>query len=136
VNWQEVLAVTGQGLTSDFVVTMLTGTSITQSQHLGRIQNTNAGSRAHYSVIGPADVSGKYQAWVNAPLESRDRFDIVTPDRRITGPTPTSNGAYFRYRSDNNGFDATRGTYKLLGVSMVPEGWGVELRHVGAHVSG
>ena len=25
------------------------------------------------------------------------QFDIVTPDRRITGATPTTNGAYFRY---------------------------------------
>src|SRR5690606_4857383 len=54
-----------------------------------------------------------YQAWIGAPESQRDRFDIVTPDRRITGPTPTSDGSYTRYRADNNGFEPDRGTYFL-----------------------
>jgi hypothetical protein len=110
VNWQKVLTATAAGLTFDFGPTLLSGT-ITNT-YWTRIQS-NTGARAHYSVIGPADTSGAYQAWVNAPLDQRKRFDIRTPDRRITGTTPTSAGAYFRYRADDSGFDATAGTYNF-----------------------
>jgi hypothetical protein len=58
-----------------------------------------------------ADQSGAFQTWLNAPLSGRNRFDIVTPDRRVTGPTPTSNGSYIRYREDDNGFLPERGSY-------------------------
>src|SRR5690606_19768170 len=101
------------GLTSDFMVQLSTGSR--ESQLLARTQNnTTAGTtnaRLDYRLIGPADQSGAYQTWIASPLDARERFDIVTPDRRITGPTPTSDGAYVRYRADNNGFEVDRGLY-------------------------
>jgi hypothetical protein len=112
VDWNRVLQYTSNGLTTDFGVTLATG--VYTNSHWTRIQSGGTTvSRAHYSVIGPADTSGAYQAWVAAPLEQRNRFNIATRDRRITGTTATSSGAYFRYRTDNNGFDASRGTYNF-----------------------
>jgi hypothetical protein len=109
-DWQKVLTATANGIDFDFHVLLGSGLAGT-SGHLGRMHHNNQGYHAHYSLIGPADVSGAYQAWLAAPLEERDRFDIVTPDRRITGPTPQENGAYFRYRTTNSGFTEIRGTY-------------------------
>jgi len=112
VNWQKVIAHTAEGLTYDFGPNLQS--NITSSFY-ARLQGNGANDniRPHYDLIGPADTSGAYQAWVQKPLEQRNRFDIATPDRRITGPTPTSAGAYFRYRADNLGFEESRGTYNF-----------------------
>ena len=69
--------------------------------------------RTDLRLLGPADISGAYQAWHAVDWNQRDRFDIVTPDRRITGETndPTSQGKYYRYASHDGGFDPTRGVY-------------------------
>jgi hypothetical protein len=113
VDWNRVLGYTANGLTTDFLVQLSTGTRA--SELLSRTQSnlvtgtTNA--RLDYRVIGPADQSGNYQKWVASPISTRDRFNITTPDRRITGLTPTSDGAYLRYRADNNGFEVDRGRY-------------------------
>jgi hypothetical protein len=112
VDWNRVLQYTANGLKTDFGIQL---SSARTSEVLLRSQNntttgtTNA--RWNYRVIGPADQSGAYQAWIAAPVTQRDRFNIVTPDRRITGPTPTSDGSYTRYRADNNGFEVDRGRY-------------------------
>jgi starch-binding outer membrane protein, SusD/RagB family len=114
VNWQKVLEYTAAGLPpgSDFNFLL---SSARTSTLLSRMQgNTTTGTqnaRWHYRTIGMADQSGAYQAWVAKPVGERDRFNIVTPDRRITGATPTSDGAYARYRTDNNGFEPDRGRY-------------------------
>src|SRR5262245_37349996 len=112
VNWQKVLTFTADGLTYDLGPTL--NTTITSSYY-ARLQGNATGdnARGHYDLLGPADTSGAYQAWVRAPLDQRNRFDIQTPDRRITGTSPTAAGAYFRYRADNTGFDAARGTYNF-----------------------
>ena len=112
VDWQKVIAHTADGLTFDFGPTLQSG--IVTSTFLNRLQSTTR-MRADNRLVGPADVSGAYQEWLAKPLAERDRFDIVTPDRRITGPTPSSRGAYFRYRAptDNNGFNTTRGLYNF-----------------------
>jgi hypothetical protein len=114
VNWQKVITHTASGLTYDFGPTLQATPSITSSYY-ARLQGNQSGDnlRPHYDVIGQADTSGAYQAWVALPLEQRNRFDIRTPDRRITGTTATAAGAYFRYRTDNSGFDVARGTYNF-----------------------
>ena len=114
VNWARVLAYTANGLTSeDFERELSTGNRTSQllldAQRNTATSTTNL--RWDYLAIGPADQSGAYQRWISATVAERDRFDIVTPDRRITGPTPRSNGSYTTYRSDNNGFDPDRGRY-------------------------
>jgi hypothetical protein len=115
VNWQRVLTFTQNGITApanDFEFLL---TSDRTSQLLFRQQSNTAtgttNARWNYRTIGPADQSGAYQRWIAQPVAERRRFDIVTPDRRITGATPTTNGTYTRYRADNNGFLAERGLY-------------------------
>jgi hypothetical protein len=113
VDWARVLAFTTNGLTSDFEVELdLTGArNSTLINHFVNDPGNERNYRWDYRAIGPADQSGAYQAWVASPLGQRDRFDIVTPDRRITGPEPTSNGSYTAYYADDNGFVPERGTY-------------------------
>jgi len=112
VDWNRVLQFTSNGLTEDFEMVRAPGRT---SNYLLRSQNNTTGGTANgrwdYRTIGPSDQSGAYQEWIGTPVLERERFDIVTPDRRITGPTPTSDGAYTRYRADNNGFPIDRGSY-------------------------
>jgi hypothetical protein len=112
VDWPKVLQLTANGVQTDYLFEL---NSNRTSQVLQRSQNNTSGgetnARWNYRTIGPADQSGAYQKWIAAPPEQRDRFNIVTPDRRITGTTPTSNGTYTRYRADNNGFEVDRGKY-------------------------
>jgi hypothetical protein len=109
VDWNRVLDYTEGGLTTDLEIALATG--FRESILFSRAQNNPAGCgncyRLDNRLIGQADVSGAYQTWISSPLDDRNRFDIVTPDRRITGPTPQSDGAYTRYRDDNNGFTST-----------------------------
>ncbi len=68
-------------------------------------------TRADYKTIGETDKSGRYQNWLNTPIQSRNVFVIETDDRRITGPGGgTTNGTDFKYRSPSP-FRDDRGTY-------------------------
>ena len=113
VDWSRVLSFTSSGLTRDFEVTL--ESSGRNSLFYFRAQDNTAGCRScyrmDYQTIGLADVSGAFQTWVNGAVTSRVRFDIVTPDRRITGVTPLDDGAYTKYRVDNNGFPGSRNPY-------------------------
>jgi hypothetical protein len=108
VDWNRVLQYTAGGLTKDFEVGLADGSRT--SQLLATAQG-EAGSRWDNQLIGQADISGAYQAWIAAPVTQRTRFNIVTPDRRITGETPTSNGAYTDYRANDLGFERSFGTH-------------------------
>mgnify|MGYP001341943944 CR=1 FL=1 len=112
VDWVRVVQEVDQGIVSDFAINGGQGLNSSYKQYA---QNSNCAScvtyYADYDLIGPADVSGAYQAWLATSLMARERFDIVTPDRRITGADgPRSNGTYFRYLSSTN-LRADRGTY-------------------------
>jgi hypothetical protein len=107
VNWQEVINRIDQGITSDFGV--LLDDQTWESIYKERYQNSTW-FRLDYKLLGPADVSGNYQAWLSTPAGSRQPFDITTPDRRITGDSPTEDGTDVYYRAPQN-FQASRGTY-------------------------
>lgn len=110
VNWQKVIEHTQRAIQQDLVVTL--EDNVLESTYLLRAQSSSSFStRADYKLIGPADVSGKYQAWLALPVAQRTEFQITTPDRRITGATPTSAGKYFRYRPATGVFRPDRGTY-------------------------
>ena len=110
VDWAAVVDHTSKGLTADIDLPLVSGTFT--SGFYGRILFPSGAHRADNKLVGPADVSGAYQTWINQPITQRNRFNIVTPDRRITGATgPTSAGKYFAYRSDNLSFTESRGTY-------------------------
>jgi hypothetical protein len=109
VNWNRVIEYVDKGITSNYTVTLQSG--ILTSGFLSRLQQTGTFSAwGDYKMIGLADVSGNFQAWLAKPVPQRERFLITTPDRRITGLTPASNGTYFRYRADNI-MRPERGTY-------------------------
>lgn len=116
VDWQKVLQLTANGIQpgNDYLVQLNADRT---SNLLALLQRNDVGftyhTRWNYYTIGMADQSGGYQDWLATPIDDRNRFDIVTPDRRITGDTPTSNGSYTCYRPDNNGFLAERGTHRF-----------------------
>lgn len=110
-NWNRVLELTANGLTSDFEVQLNNQRQSTLIDHFANDPNGSRNYRWDYRAIGPADQSGAYQDWISSSLAERDRFEIVTPDRRITGPEPTSDGSYTAYWSDDNGFEPDRGRY-------------------------
>jgi len=68
-------------------------------------------SRTDMRTIGPSDVSGAWEAWINAAPTDKNPFNIVTPDSRITAPgQPEENGKYQRYYG-NSPFPASRGIW-------------------------
>jgi hypothetical protein len=113
--WAKILAHTEKGLTYDWGPDLQDGV-ITDPSYLRRLTpepaspNNSIQFRASYYLIGPADQSGNYQTWMRTqPREDAARFQITTPDRRITGATPTSNGSYFQYTTNTSGYTAARG---------------------------
>jgi starch-binding outer membrane protein, SusD/RagB family len=112
--WQTILSHIEQGITSDYEIDLSNAAGWNVFTNiLGRhqIALTNTfGSGADYKLIGPADVSGRYAAWLAAPLDQREKFFVVTPDRRITGDGERTEGMYFRPRTVNI-FAADRGVY-------------------------
>src|SRR5690606_5873085 len=115
VDWQRVLEYTANGVTKDFAPVL--GPGLRTSSYYGTIGANNYSSsstlqlislRWDQRLIGHADTSGAYQAWINNPnLATRAPFEIQTPDRRITGPTSScadwrsatcsAHGSYTRY---------------------------------------
>lgn len=100
VDWRLVLEHANKGITEDFAPTM-SSSGIVSGQI--RYPQTPTIMVASNRLVGPADMSGNYAEWLSKPLSERDRFLIVTHDRRITGtdelgnPDPTVDGKYFRY---------------------------------------
>jgi len=115
VDWTRVLDYALQGPSVDIYTTATRENSSTRSDHMWRSErqtSSNYHLRANYRLIGLADVSGAHQAWLAAGNEQKFRYLIDTPDRRITGAGgPTTDGKYFRYKSDNP-FPTTDHPYK------------------------
>jgi hypothetical protein len=123
LDWDLVLEHLDKAITEDFKLTLSNETLV--AGYLSLVSNTGSFSaRADYKMIGPSDQPGKrpgcmtdacatntaYSEWIKTPLLQRMRFDIITPDRRITGALPTDQGLYFIYRA-NDVMTPTRGTY-------------------------
>jgi hypothetical protein len=112
-DWRTIIASTDSAITADFAP--IGGPSVLSSQYK-RYSSVNYTPTtiiyfADNRLLGPADVSGNYQRWLQTPMEQRQRFEITTPDRRVTGAGgPRTNGKYFRYQNVA-AFRADRGTY-------------------------
>jgi hypothetical protein len=117
VDWQKVLFHTERGLTYDFGPVLESGVNVPSSNGcsnngcwLTYLSDTgSSGYRMDNHFLGPADQSGRYQAWMAAPREQRNPFRIVTPDRRVTGVADSTNGAYFRFNASLSIFNVARG---------------------------
>ncbi|MDE2764784.1 MAG: hypothetical protein OXQ94_17045 [Gemmatimonadota bacterium] len=66
--------------------------------------------RTDYRTIGPADASGEWEKWINAPPEGKRPFNIDTDDRRITGGNYNDDGMYMEYYGTSP-YPADRGLY-------------------------
>jgi hypothetical protein len=136
VNWTEVLrrtnttgtaGVTNLSITANFTAALAATELGLTSGYLQSIQRNTPGcatcQRIHYDVVGPADVSGAWQAYLATPIEERTRFDIVSPDRRIVGPGgPQSNGSYVRWLANDHGFVQSRGTNSFSAYQWYRQG--------------
>jgi hypothetical protein len=112
-DWRTVIASVDSGLTADWGP--IGGPNVLTSTYKQVTQYDYTATRIIYHadnrLVGPADVSGNYQRWLATPIDQRQRFEITTPDRRITGAGgPRTNGKYFRYLAVSN-FRADRGLY-------------------------
>jgi hypothetical protein len=107
VNWNDVITRINAGITRDFG--FQADNSSWRDAYKERLQRFDW-TRADYRTIGPADQSGNYQRWLATPVADRQPFNITTPDRRITGASPTTDGTDFYFRSTQN-FAADRGSY-------------------------
>ena len=68
-------------------------------------------ARIDYRLIGPADTSGAYEAWLATDVQSRNMFDVKSYDRRVHPAGDIyADGKYFFY-SKECWFRASRGTY-------------------------
>ena len=115
VDWTRVLAEAEQGIQTD--LTPIAEPIIFENGFTFRAarQRTTTPSdfaRVDNWVVGPADSTNTFITWVNTPVQSRERFQLRSKDRRIHGPLgPTdTTGKYFRYHNASV-WNATRGTY-------------------------
>ena len=112
VNWSAVLADLSAGLPLEFVghhdpeIPDGGGWWCRNKLHSGTFWATT-----DYRTVGPSDVSGAWEAWINAPPEEKLPFKILSPDSRIHAPgDPTAEGKY--YRQDRGARSPARwGTY-------------------------
>jgi hypothetical protein len=89
VNWNQVIADAGNGITSDFNMEIDWGN---WTHYAGYYMTLDivGWSQLHYQYLGMADQSGNYQTWINLPVANRHPvlpgsvpFLIVTPDNRF-----------------------------------------------------
>lgn len=100
VDWDAVIQLVDDGIQEDFNVQMTTG-GLNSAYFQYLIQVLAQRWSADFRLIGPADTSGAYAAWVAAPQNQKAPFDVLTPDRRIVGPDgPHSAGKYFRWTDE------------------------------------
>ena len=134
VDWQEVLDELDAGLQRD-VSPVGTPDEVESGYKflIARQRSVDPGpssdhTRVDYMVLGPADTSGKFQAWLAKDWSSTNTavgplaFQLETPDRRIyniyeDAPPPDTARAYFGYHPRLLG-NAARGLYLRSHYSM------------------
>lgn len=114
VDWNEVLRRVDAGI--DFDLAPQGQLDVVDSNFrrlLARVRTRKSDHiRPSSMMLGPADVSGKFQAWMAAPAQDRQPFQIETPDRRIQGAGgPSTPGKYVGYDRQTI-WPADRGTYR------------------------
>jgi hypothetical protein len=110
VNWSGVLARLDSGITVDFGQQADLAIAPTASTYY-QYSYLQTNGRTSTRLIGPADTSGAYQAWLATPTEQRNAILITTPDRRIhaAGGNQTQ-GLYFAVLPTQT-MTTVRGTY-------------------------
>lgn len=110
VDWNAVIADGENGIQNDINVHLDPSTGWTNGW-LSQAQVYTGWSQMTPMILGMADTSGAYDAWLAAPLSARAPFLIQTPDKRFpSGATraaqvtnspsvPGNTGLYFRNRN-------------------------------------
>jgi hypothetical protein len=136
VDWEEVSRLIDAGITADFAPEGQLNVWESNVRRLfARVRARPSDHvRPGYMALGPADISGAFQAWVDAPSAERIPFQIVTPDRRIHSEAgPDDQGIYFGY-DKNTLFPEARGTYRWSYYYYHRDGLG-DSWHVGPQVA-
>jgi hypothetical protein len=114
VDWDSVLTLAEQGIQADLAPIAEAGVFENGFTFRAARQRTTIPSdfaRPDMWLLGPADSSNAFIAWVNTPVANRERDTLFTKDRRIQGSTgPRTQGRYFGFH-DASVWNATRGTY-------------------------
>lgn len=111
-DWNWVLTTLSEGLPFDYV-NYYDGQ--TWGWHRNKLHcggRVDGWTRTDMQTLGPADVSGAYETWINqSDPTAKEPFDIVTPDSRITEPMqPQTDGKYIEYRGYSP-YPASRGIW-------------------------
>ncbi|HZO17518.1 MAG TPA: hypothetical protein VFB46_00930 [Gemmatimonadaceae bacterium] len=114
VDWDEVIADATNGITADLQVRMdpTNGWDYTWLAATLHFRDANWHQMTYY-IIGMADVSGGFDAWLATSRDARSPFLIVTPDLRFpqgstraaqqaVGQGAPSGRRYFRNRSEGD----------------------------------
>ncbi len=114
VDWSRVLSDIDSGVTRDFSPQAVPEVFYDNFKRLlGRQRVGIPGdfNRIDYWLLGPADSTGRFIAWVNTPVANRVTFQLISRDRRIhPAGTPGGVGLYVGYTTTNR-WAASRGTY-------------------------
>lgn len=114
VDWPQVIADATNGITSDFVV-QVNATTGWSGAVMTQLRTGSTWSQMTPFILGMADTSGGYKAWLAQPLAQRTPFLMLTPDKRFPsgetraaqntasggsnkGGPPTGSILYFRNR--------------------------------------
>lgn len=118
VDWAMVNSEASRGITSDLSIQLSPGAGWTQAW-MAQAAVPGGWHQMPYWIIGMADTSRAYDAWLGQPLNAKQAFNIVTPDTRFPrgatraaqqaaqSPDRPPPGVYFRNRpsgSDTPGF--------------------------------
>ncbi|HEY4733741.1 MAG TPA: hypothetical protein VIH53_04250 [Gemmatimonadaceae bacterium] len=82
VDWPAVIADAGAGITSDFVV-LTNATTGWSGAVLSQLAVSSGWSQMTPFILGMADTTGAYDAWLQQPVLSRTPFLLRTPDKRF-----------------------------------------------------
>lgn len=119
VDWNLVIDDATNGIRSDFVIDMNPSQGWDYAWLATTLHFRDANwHQMTYYIIGMADVSGGFDAWLSKPRDQREPFLIITPDLRfprgttreeqVANSDPLPAGQYFRNR-DPGGDQAARG---------------------------
>jgi hypothetical protein len=112
VDWQEVLDDVRAGVKDTFFITMDDNNWINVNTYYHSFYG--AWNQVNMQVLGMADVSGAYQTWIAQPAETRQAFNLVTPDLRWPrANTAGSAGRFYTYRGNAGSWvRSDRGTWR------------------------
>jgi hypothetical protein len=82
VNWAAVVADATNGITDDFVVNAATATGWGSSP-ISQLRVSSGWSQMTPMILGMADSTGAYDAWLAQPLQQRTPFLLRTADKRF-----------------------------------------------------